>query len=88
MWCIPRKGTAMSDAVRNILQRKEQAHRDNVTLPIDRFVEEHTRLIETLKTKDPELLKKEAERQAKELNEALRPKRKSKPKRSQTINLD
>lgn len=89
MWCIPRKGTALNDAVRNILVRKEQAHRDTITMPIDRFVEEHTRLIETLKGADPEALKKEAKRQAEELNKELKPKRKPKSqKTSVSIKLD
>lgn len=88
MWCIPRKGTPLADAVRNILVRKETAHRQNISMPIDRFVEEHTRLIETLKDADPATLKAEAERQAKELNRELKPKRTKKAKVSQTIKLD
>lgn len=89
MWCIPRKGTAMADAVKNILIRKETAHAHNkVSIPIDRFVEEHTRLIETLKDADPAALKREAERQSKELDKELKPKRPKKKKVSQTIKLD
>lgn len=91
MWCIPRKGTAISDAVKNILVRKETAaaHRgSSVSIPIDRFVEEHTRLIEVLKDGDPEVLKREAARQSKELTKELKPKRVRKPKVSQSIKLD
>jgi len=89
MWCIPRKGTAMSDAVKNILVRKETAHaHGKVSIPIDRFVEEHTRLIETLKDGDPAVLKAEAERQSKELTKELKPKRAKKVKVSQSIKLD
>ena len=91
MWCIPRKGTAMSEAVKNILVRKEtaQAHRGgSVSLPIDRFVEEHTRLIEALKDADPKVLKAEAERQSKELDKELNPKRRKKVKVSQKISLN
>ncbi len=90
MWCVPRKGTAMSDAVRNILQRKETAaaHRgSSVSLPIDRFVEEHTRLIEVLKDGDPKVLKEEAARQSKELDKELRPRKPRTKKVSKTINL-
>lgn len=90
MWCIPRKGTAMSDAVKNILVRKEtaQAHRgSSVSLPIDRFVEEHTRLIETLKDGDPATLKAEAERQSRELTKELRARRPRTKKVSKTISL-
>lgn len=91
MWCIPRKGTAMSDAVKNILQRKETAaaHRgSSVSLPIDRFVEEHTRLIEVLKEGDPKVLKAEAERQSKELTKELKIKTPRTKKVSKTINLE
>lgn len=89
MWCIPRKGTAMADAVKNILVRKEQSHaHSNISIPIDRFVEEHTRLIEVLKDGDPAVLKQEAERQSKELTKELKPKRTRKPKVSQSIKLD
>lgn len=78
----------MSDAVKRILLHKEQAHQDKITLPIDRFVEEHTRLIETLKTADPALLKREAKRQAEELNKELSRRPRKKAKVSKTINLD
>ena len=88
MWCIPRKGTAMADAVKNILVRKEQSHAHNISIPIDRFVEEHTRLIEVLKDGDPATLKAEAERQSKELSKELKPKRVRKAKVSQSIKLD
>ena len=81
----------MSDAVKNILVRKESAaaHRgSSVSLPIDRFVEEHTRLIEVLKDGDPKILKAEAERQSKELTKELKARRPKKVKVSQKINLD
>jgi hypothetical protein len=77
----------MSDAVKRILLHKEQAHQDKVALPIDRFVEEHTRLIETLKGGDPALLKKEAKRQAEELNKELSRRPKKRVKVSQSISL-
>jgi hypothetical protein len=80
----------MSDAVKNILVRKESAaaHRgSSVSLPIDRFVEEHTRLIEVLKDGDPATLKREAERQSKELTKELRVRKPRVKKVSQAINL-
>jgi hypothetical protein len=87
MWCIPRRGTDMNDAVRRILMHKQQSHNDKVSLPINRFVEEHTRLIETLKGRNPALLKKEAKRQAEELNKELNRRPKKKAKVSKTISL-
>jgi hypothetical protein len=80
----------MSDAVKNILVRKESAQAgrgDAVSLPIDRFVEEHTRLIETLKDGDPKVLKKEAERQSAELTKELRIRKPRTKKVSVPINL-